>query len=110
MNNSKIISGALKEELVVDVKPALRQRRQEVTEILEALGTITRSNHWGVLEQKVFSPAREGLGRKIRIEQDTQELFRLQGQFMWVDKYGDLTKLAESYRKELERINNQLNG
>ena len=110
MNNSRIISGVLEEEPMVDAKPILRQRRQEVTDILEALSHITASSYWKVLEDKVFLGARELLEKKLRVEKDSQEICRLQGQLAWMDKYAELGKLTEVYRKELERINNQFNG
>ena len=109
MNNSKIVAeNTLVEELGIDKKPVLNQRRQEVTDILEALSHITASSYWKVLEEKVFSGAKGVLEKKLRVEKDSQEICRLQGQLAWMDKYAELSKLTEVYRKELERLNNQL--
>lgn len=109
MNNSKIAAdNVFEEEAEVDIEPMLRARRQELTDILEALGHITASSYWKVLEEKVFLGARELLEKKLRVEKDSQEICRLQGQLAWMDKYAELSKLTEVYRKELERINNQL--
>uniref|UniRef100_A0A6M3Y876 Uncharacterized protein n=1 Tax=viral metagenome TaxID=1070528 RepID=A0A6M3Y876_9ZZZZ len=109
MNNSKIIEGnILKEEPAVDLKPMLRQRQEETVSIIEALQAVKGSEYWKVLQDKVFQGSLEVLERRIRTEKEPQELYRLQGQLGWAEKFTNLDKLVELYRKELDNIKNQI--
>jgi len=110
MNNSKISqdSFALENEPELDKTPWLRERQTEIVEIIEALEAVKQSSYWKVLQNKIFTASLELLQRKIRNEKDSKEIFRLQGQLGWAEKFADLDKMVEVYRKELENIKQQL--
>lgn len=108
MNSSKIVIDNLEEE--VNTTPWLRQRQTELLQIIEAIDAIEASNYWKVLEKKVFEGVVESLYRRLRNEKDDKEIYRLQGQIVWSEKYSDLKKLAFVYKQELERIKKQLDG
>jgi len=108
MNNSHIAHMNTFEEPVIDTKPLLREQSTELTEIIEALEAIKGSNYWKLLEEKVFTGVLESLQRKIRSEKDSAEIFRLQGQIVWAEKYCDLNKLSKTYRDMLTNVRKQL--
>ena len=96
------------EEKKVDVNPLLRHQLQDLTDIIEAIQHIASSNYWKVLKDKVFDGILESLKKKLSNEKDQIEIYRLQGQIAWADKYADLDKLIEVYRKELQRVRSKL--
>lgn len=109
MNNAKIaIDNVLKEEEEVDTSPMLREKETRIMETITALDEISQSNYWQVLKQNVFDGVLDGLKRRLSNAKDTTEMFRLQGQIAWAEKYSDLTKMSEIYRKELEVIKKKL--
>ena len=101
---------SLDEESRVDIKPMLRKRETELNGIIEAIEHISRSNYWKVLQNQVFNGILESLQRRMRNEKETIELFRLQGQIGWAEKYTDFNKLGDAYRNELTNIRKQLNA
>lgn len=110
MNNSKIAieNVSLEMESPIDTTPMLRAQAIELSQIIEAFDNISKSDYWKVLQEKVFDGVLETLQRRIRNEKDTQEMFRLQGQIVWAEKYCNFTKLAEAYRTSLINVNKQI--
>ena len=108
MNNSSIvIDNALADDPVVDLTPGLRQREIELTAILDAISHIRSSEYWHVLQDKVFTRDLDKLTRRLRTEKDTIEMYRLQGQVTWGEKY-NLINLETLYRNELINLRKQL--
>ncbi len=108
MNNSKfVIDNALTDEPKVDYSPQLRQREQELVAIIEAIKHIKSSEYWKELQEKVFSKDLEKLTKRLRTERDNVEMFRLQGEVTWAEKYS-LETLETQYRNELINLRNQL--
>ena len=85
----------------------LREKVDKTTEIIEALQNIAGSNYWKVLQQNVFDVDLDKAKRRLAIEKDTTEIFRLQGEIRWGEKF-DLEKLLAKYRNELLGIRKQL--
>ena len=109
MNNSKIaIENTLREETLVDYTPMYRKQATELTEIIEAIEAVSQSNYWKLLQEKVFSGVLESLQHRIRDEKDSKNLFRLQGQIIWAEKYSDFKKMATVYRNQLENIKSKI--
>lgn len=108
MNNSQItIDNALTDSPEVDIKPQLRQRETELVAIIESIKHIRSSEYWKELEEKVFSKELDKLTSKLRTEKDTIELYRLQGEVTWAEKYS-LVSLENQFRNELTNLRNQL--
>lgn len=108
MNNSKIvIDNALTDEPVIDRTPQIRQRETELVAIIEAIKSIRASEYWKTLEEKVFSRDLDKLTRRLRTEKDSIEMYRLQGEVTWAEKYS-LETLENQYRNELTNLRNQL--
>lgn len=108
MNNSKIaIDNALTDEPVVDVSPQIRQRETELIEIIEAIKHIRSSDYWKLLQEQVFHKDLDRLTRQLRSERDTIEMYRLQGQVTWAEKYS-LDNAEQMYRNELINLRKQL--
>lgn len=112
MNNSKITfeSVNLSMQEPPDLSPAMRQKETELLEILDAINHIKASNYWKLLHEKVLTGVLAGLQRRIRSEKNPTEIYRLQGQIVWAEKYTDLDKLAQAYQNELSLVRKQLNG
>jgi methionine salvage enolase-phosphatase E1 len=112
MNNSKIAIDNVSLEMddQVDNKPMLRQRETELVGIIEALEHVSGSNYWKLLQDKVLNGVLESLQHRLRNEKNPTEIYRLQGQIVWAEKYTDLDKLAQVYRNDLQNIRKQLNA
>ena len=85
----------------------LRERATKLADIIDALQNISSSSHWKVLKQFVFDVDLDKAKSRLVNEKDTTEIFRLQGEIRWGEKF-DLEKLLERYRNELLGIRKQL--
>ena len=88
--------------------PILRGQVTRLTEVIEALTNIQGSSYWKILEQEVFVVDLEKAKRSLAKTNDTTEMFRLQGEIRWAEKF-NLEKLIQRYRSELSAIKNKLN-
>ena len=103
MNNAFINQEVATEDSSV----LLRERVEILTEVIEALQSIASSNYWKVLQQNVFNVDLDKAKSRLANEKDTTEIFRLQGEIRWGEKF-DLEKLIKKYRDELTAIRKQL--
>ena len=103
MNNAFINQEIISEDSSV----LLRERVEILIEIIEALQNIASSNYWKVLQQNVFNVDLDKAKSRLANEKDTTEIFRLQGEIRWGEKF-DLEKLIKKYRDELTAIRKQL--
>ena len=103
MNNAFINQEIISEDSSV----LLRERVEILTEVIEALQSIASSNYWRVLQQNVFNVDLDKAKSRLANEKDTTEIFRLQGEIRWGEKF-DLEKLIKKYRDELTAIRKQL--
>ena len=102
MNNAFI-----NQEVSEDSSILLRERVEILTKVIEALQNIASSNYWKVLQQNVFNVDLDKAKSRLANEKDTTEIFRLQGEIRWGEKF-DLEKLIKKYRDELTAIRKQL--
>lgn len=107
MNNAFITKEVLAEEVAQDPTPIFRERIEQLTEIIEALQAIANSSHWKVLQKYVFDVDLEKAKKSIVQTKDTTEIFRLQGEIRWGDKFS-LETLLDKYRNELSAIRKKL--
>lgn len=105
MNNARIIMEDVNEE--ISATPILRQKAERLTEIVEALQHIATSSYWKVLRQNVFDVDLDKAKRRLALEKDTTEIFRLQGEIRWGDKFS-LEKLLQTKQDELTAIRKKL--
>ena len=105
MNNAFIIKEEITEEK--DASVLLREKVENLTEIIEALQNIIGSSYWQVLQQNVFNVDLLKAKSRLAKEKDTTEIFRLQGKIEWEEKF-DLERLLTKYRDELSGIRKQL--
>ncbi len=106
MNNAEIILEDIN-QFAREFAPIYRERADELTNIIEALQNIAGSSYWKVLKQFVFDVDLDKAKRRLVAEKDTTEIFRLQGEIRWGDKF-DLEKLLDQYKKELIGIRNKI--
>src|SRR3990167_10024455 len=104
MNNAFINQEVASEE---QSSVLLREKVEKTTEIIEALQNIASSSYWKVLQQNVFDVELGKSKRRLEVESDTTEIFRLQGEVRLSKRY-DLEKLLIKYRDELTGIRKQL--
>lgn len=117
MNNSKIASfnSESEESDSKDRVSILEKQQGEWTQIVEALNRVEVSNDWQKLKKLFLDGVIATLENQLKGEASKNEInpesiYRLQGQLAWARKYADLKKLSEFFRKQIENINNQLNG
>jgi hypothetical protein len=87
--------------------PALREQVTRLTEVIEALQNIQGSSYWLVLKQHVFDVDLRKAKNRLVSEKDTTEIFRLQGEITWGNKF-NLEKLLQSKRNELSAVRKKL--
>ncbi len=109
MNNAFIIQeDTLSQDSVKDATPELRARTEVLTDIIEALSNISGSSYWKVLSKNVFDVELAKSKRRLEVESNTTEIFRLQGEVRIGRKY-DLNELITKYRDELQTIRKKIN-
>lgn len=109
MNNALLTE----EQEVADIAPDLTEREGELVKLIELLRKIDRSSEWRTLKEELFDGALKSLESRLASESKKSELnlpeiYRLQGQIRWANRYADLGKLAEVLRLELKGIQKQL--
>lgn len=97
----------------IDIDVPLRQRKEELIKLIEAINTLASTESWHILKLAVFDGMIEGLNKRLRQESERPvlneaEIYRLQGQLNWARKYSDLYKLAEVYKTELNSLTKKL--
>ena len=115
MNNSKIAIEGLKviQESEVDRNPALQKRKAEFIRVIEAIDGVTKSKDWQTLNELIFKAVVETLEKTMKAEMkkrplEEQQIYFLQGQLVWADKYSNLEQLKEKFKVELQHIRKQL--
>lgn len=107
-NNAFSIKETLQEEVEKDSSIPLRKRAEELTDIIDALQNIGGSSYWKVLQKHVFDVDLLKAKRRLVLEDDTTEMFRLQGEIRWGEKF-NLENLIEKYRNELQTVRKKIN-
>lgn len=110
MNNAQLTNNSLSEEQSVDIAPMLRTRQEEIVKIIEAIDSISHSNHWKFLEEKVFQISLDSSVNQLCIEKDDRKVANLQGKIEVLSKYADFKGFSEAYRLELKNIEQKLKG
>lgn len=105
MNNALL---QIEIEETVDISPHLRVRERELLEILDAIKRVSSSDYWQVLKNRVFDGVVSSLQKKLVAEKNPTEMYRLQGQIVWAEKYADLTKISQVYENELKSVRAKL--
>ena len=108
MNNAFLIEEDVFEDESIDSSPLLQERMQQLTDIIEALQHVAGSSYWKVLQQYVFDVDLSKAKKSLAKEKDTTEMFRLQGEIRWGEKF-TLENLIEKYRNELQAIRKKIN-
>lgn len=90
-----------------EVLPLLRERTEQLATIIEALNSVASSKYWKVLKQNVFDVDLNKAKSRLAVEKDTTEIFRLQGEIKWGERF-NLEKLLLNKRNELEAIRKKL--
>lgn len=102
-----IMEDSVFEEVHRDSSPLLRERAGVLADIIDALQNIGGSSHWQVLQKYVFDVDLERAKRSLVQSKDTTEMFRLQGEIRFGEKFS-IDSLILKYRNELQAIKKQL--
>lgn len=98
MNNAFVSQETTQDKEILD-----RERIEFLIETIEALTNIAGSNYWHVLQKNVFDVSLEKAKKSLAKEKDTTEIFRLQGEIKWGERF-NLEDLITKYRNELKVI------
>lgn len=103
----------LDDEIVVDTTVLLRERKVELTRIIEAVNHLASNEDWQVLKELLFDGQVEKLEKNLlaeakNIDLNAPKIQRLNGQLEMAKRF-DLYKLAETYKLELNHITKKLN-
>lgn len=90
-----------------EVNVVLREQLTTLTAVIEAIQNINSSSYWKVLKQYVLDVDLQKAKRRLEAEENPTEIFRLQGEVRWGNKF-DLEKLLVAKRNELEAIRKRL--
>jgi len=107
-NNAFALTETLSEEPKRDITPIIRERMEELAEIIEALQNIISSKYWTVLRQYEFDNTLHSLLVELGEEKETVKIYRLQGEIKRAKKYV-LENLLNERRGELERLRKHIN-
>ena len=112
MNNSKIAMDNLEEPTSkVDF---LEREMGKLAQIAEAIKGVESSDDWKKFKRLVLDGVVESLEKRLieassKKDVDLAEVYRIQGEILWANKYVDLKKFSEWYTLQIEHIKNQLN-
>lgn len=114
MNNAKVaLDNIYEEEVRQNIIPDLRKKEEEIVSIIAALRDVSESTSWNLLKEKVFDDVAMTISERLRKEATKSEvnhaeIYRLQGQLAWAQKYAQLESLTKVYETELQRIKQYL--
>lgn len=108
MNNAYVLNEPI-EAPEKDIKPMLREKLEELVKTIEALQNIAGSEYWKVLQKEIFDVNFSKARSLLEKEEDTTELFRLQGEIRAMKKL-DLEKTLQEKRAELKALRKKING
>ncbi len=91
-------------------KKKYTEKKLELEKQIESFEKIQQSKEWETVTSLVFSKVLAGIERQIvnqatAKEINTNELYRLQGEWAWARHYCDFATFTESLKKQLEEIN-----
>mgnify|MGYP001594622906 FL=1 len=113
MNNSKITLDNLSQELETNKVSFLEKEQGRLIQLVEAINRVESSEDWQklkviLLDEIVISLEKQLVKEADKKEINAPEIYRLQGQLVWARKYGDLKKLSDWYKFQIEGIRQQL--
>jgi len=112
--NNSFLQEMFEDAVVADTTVILRERKEELTKIVEAINHLAQTADWQLLKDRVFDGQVEKIKKNLQLESEKSELqptkiYRLQGELEWAKRYSDLYKLAETYKVEINNITKKLN-
>lgn len=91
----------------------LAERQAELIKIIEAISGLLKNEDWLLFEGMVCKGLTERLERQLLSEAknptpNLENMYRLQGQLTWANRYSDLKGYAHTLVKELEGIKQKI--
>lgn len=92
-----------------DSESKIRDRQNDLINILEAIEVVMKNKGWQTLKELVFDGVIERLDRQLLSEAkkpvvEIEKIYFLQGELAWARRYSDLKSYAEMLKKELQGI------
>jgi hypothetical protein len=107
MNNATY-TATMQPEPIIDRMPYLISKEKELQETITSIKTVADSKEWKILKRNVFDGLKDSIQRMLANEKDEKEIYRLQGQLGWADKFGDFIKFSRVLEVELSNIRQQI--
>lgn len=106
MNNSLIAKENVE---TADKTDFLEREMGKLSQIVEAINRVEASEDWKKLKSLVLDGVVESLKKGLvdeasKRDVDTAEIYRLQGQLLWANKYADLKEFSKWYVLQIENI------
>lgn len=100
-------------EITEEAKVLMREKQAELVKVIEAFAKLENSEEWGTLKELVFnntvtSIERQILNKALASQIDVNELYKLQGEWVWAKQYADVSRFTENLKKQIENIKNKL--
>lgn len=103
------MNNALFQEL--DESPQIdnSEKKAELVKLVEAIAGLLENRDWQTLHEAHFSKEKERIHRLLlqaaqKEEVSEKEIYRLQGEAIWANRYADLSKFALILKNQLEKL------
>lgn len=95
-------------------KIQLLEIQDRLIKLLEAISRLETNEDWKILKELVFDKSLSSIERQlmnetINKEVNLNQIYKLQGEWVWAKQFSDVNRLFETYKKQLEDIKNKLN-
>lgn len=92
----------------------LQNERARVGRLLDAIEQLEKNKDWKVLKEMLYEPSLASIERQLLSESlksivETQNIYRLQGEWTWAKQHADIPTFISTLKHQLESINQKLN-
>lgn len=86
----------------------------ELVKIIESFESLEKSKEWETLKEYVFSKSlasieRQLLNAAIESPISHEKVYKLQGELSWAQRFNDIDRFVETYKKQLIDVKGKLN-
>ena len=101
------------EKLTPQAVDILREKENELIEIIEAFNFLEQSEEWNTVKKLVYSKSLASIERQLMSEAQkfpiqTDKLYKLQGEWEWAKRFSDTSRHIDALKKQLAGIKQQL--
>lgn len=94
-------------------KEQLLKIQDRLIRLVESLSRLETNEDWKTLKELVFEKSvssieRQLLNETLNKEINTNQIYKLQGEWAWAKQYTDVSRFIETLRKQLEDVKSKL--